>query len=77
MANSGQPTKRTRHMDSKHFAVQQWVEQDILSLKRINTADNESDLMTKNLGRFLFYRYTDYLMGKILPEYMRAHKSIL
>ena len=59
MANSGQPTKRTRHMDTKHFALQQWVDQDLLSLKRINTADNESDLMTKNLGRSLFYRHTE------------------
>ena len=40
MANSGQPTKRTRHMDTKHFALQQWVELDLLKLKRINTADN-------------------------------------
>ena len=71
MINSGQPTKRTRHMDTKHFALQQWVELDLLKLKRINTADNESDLMTKDLGRTLFYRHMEYLMGKIIPEYVR------
>jgi len=73
MVKSGQPTKRTRHMDTKHFALQQWVDQDLLSLRRINTADNESDLMTKNLGRSLFYRHMEYLMGKILPEYVKPH----
>ena len=73
MANSGQPTKRTRHMDTKHFALQQWVELDLLSLKRIATADNESDGMTKNLGRTLFYRHMEYLMGKIRPEYVNSH----
>ena len=72
MANSGQPTKRTRHMDTKHFALQQWVDQDLLSLEWIDTADNESDGMTKNLGRTLFYRHMEYLMGKIVPEYVSS-----
>ena len=70
MANSGQPTKRTRHMDTKHFALQNWVELDLLTLKRINTSDNESDLMTKNLRRNFFYRHMEYLMGKIPPAYV-------
>ena len=73
MANSGQPTKRTRHMETKHFALQTWVDRDLLTLKRIGTADNESDLMTKNLGRTLFYRHMEYIMGKVLPEYVTAH----
>ena len=72
MANSGQPTKRIRHMDTKIFALQQWVELDLLKLKRINTADNESDLMTKHLGRTLFYRHMEYLMRKIILEYART-----
>ena len=54
MANAGQPTKRTRHMDIKHIALQQWVEQDSLLLKRVVTTDNESDLLTNNLSRTLF-----------------------
>ena len=69
MANSRQPTKRTRHMDTKHFAIQDWVENDLLTLKSISTSDNESDLLTKNLGRTLLYRHKDYLMGNIIPEY--------
>ena len=32
MANIGQPTKRTRHMDINHFALQQWVEQELIIL---------------------------------------------
>ena len=73
MANSGQPTKRTKHMDTKHFVLQQWVDLDLLTLKRIDTADNESDGMTKNLGRTLFYRHMEYLMGKITPEYVHSN----
>ena len=54
MANAGQPTKRTRHMDIKDIDLQQWVEQDALLLKRVVTTDNESDLLTNNLSRTLF-----------------------
>ena len=76
MANSGQPTKRTRHMDVKYFAIQSWVENDLLVLKRIDTNDNEADTMTKNVGRTMFYRHHDYLMGKIIPEYAKMHKNL-
>ena len=57
MANAGQPTKRTRHMDTKHFAIQHWVDTDLLTLHRISTSDNKSDAMTKNLPRTLFYSH--------------------
>ena len=72
MANSGQPTKRTRHMDVKYFAIQNWIKNDLLVLARIDTSDNESDTMTKNVGRTLFYRHQDYLMGEIIPEYAKT-----
>ena len=70
MANSRQPTRRTRHMDTKFFAIQDWVDNDLIHLKRISTHDNESDAMTKNLARTLFYRHTEYIMGKTIPEYV-------
>ena len=54
MTNSGQPTKMTRHMDTNVFALQQWVEQDLLAFKRISTSDNEEDSMPKNLARTLW-----------------------
>ena len=78
MANASRPTKRTRHMDIKHFIVQNWVEEDLLCLHRIPTADNFSDAMTKSLGGTLFYRHMNYIMGKVVPEYARAliHPSI-
>ena len=69
MANAQKPTKRTRHMDIKAFGIQDWVQRDLLSLQRINTADNYADAMTKALGRTLFYRHVNYIMGKIVPTY--------
>ncbi|GFH49025.1 hypothetical protein CTEN210_05501 [Chaetoceros tenuissimus] len=69
MAQAGKPTKRTRHVDLKVFALQDWVEHDLLAVERINTADNPSDALTKALARTLFYHYIDFLLGKVVPEY--------
>ena len=68
-----QPTRCTRHMDIKHFASTDWVERDLLIMKRINTSDNSSDAMTKAQGRQLHYRHTDYVLGKIIPAYVAAY----
>ena len=70
IANAQQPTKRTRHVETKHFAIQDWVEKDLLILKRISTTDNYSDVFTKATGRTLFYRHMNYVLGKIRPAYV-------
>ena len=72
MANASRPTKRTRHMDVKHFVIQQWVAHDLLTMKRINTNDNCSDALTKATGKTLFYRHMDYIQGYVKPEYVAA-----
>ena len=73
MANAQQPTKRTRHMNIKSFALQEWVEQDLILLRKIHTGDNYSDAMTKATARTLFYRHMDHIMGKITPEYVSTY----
>ena len=70
MAQAGQPTKRTKYVDIKHFALQDWVERDLLTMQRINTSDNSADAMTKATARTLFYRHNNYIMGKIIPGYV-------
>ena len=55
MANAQQPTRRTRHIEIKHFALLDWVEQDLLTLQSISTHDNAADAMTKTLPKQLFY----------------------
>ena len=62
-------------MDIKHFALQQWVEQDLLILKRVVPADNESDPLTKNLSRTLFYRHIAFIMGNVVPAYISISTS--
>jgi hypothetical protein len=73
MANAQQPTRRTRHMDIKHFALLDWVERDLLILEAIRTHDNAADTMTKTLTKQLFYRHYDTYMGLRIPEYAKQH----
>ncbi len=38
MANAQQPTRHTRHMDIKKFALLDWVERDLITLHNIKPA---------------------------------------
>ncbi len=69
MANAGKPTPRTRHIDIKYFGLCEWVEGDLLVLERVSTAQNSADHFTKSLQRTLFYRHTDFIMGRVIPPY--------
>ena len=77
MANAQQPTRRTRHMDIKHFAIQDWIEHDLIALHRIETTNNISDGFTKQLGRSLFHKHRDTLMGRRPPTYYVGKYSSL
>jgi hypothetical protein len=70
MANAQQPTCRTRHMDTKYLALQDWVEHDQVELAQIRTANNIRDAFTKALGRIKFYEQTDVIMGQRIPLYV-------
>ena len=67
MANAEQPTRRTRHMDTKTFAIQQWVKEEHMTLQPVTTQNNAADHFSKALGRIKFYEQTDILMGRIKP----------
>jgi hypothetical protein len=76
MANAGKPTPRSRHIDIKFYALQEWVERDLMVLKRIDTSINMSDALTKPLARILFYRHRDFYMGYVPPTYSPKFKEV-
>ena len=76
MGNAQQPTRRTRHMDIKQFVLIDWIEHDLLTMKRISTSDNYSDTMTKQVGRVLHYRHFDYILGRIQPKYTKFKMQV-
>ena len=70
MTQALKPTKRTRHVDTRYFAILDWVQTDQLEIRKIDTFDNAADVLTKALGRILFYRHTDTLLGRRTPSFM-------
>ena len=72
MGNAQMPTKRTRHMDIKYFSIQQWIEEDLLVLHDIESTNNVADAFTKQLGRILFNKHYDTIMGRKYPTYYRG-----
>ena len=59
-------------MDIKYFALQDWVESDLIIFKDISTSDNAADAFTKVLSTQLFYRHYDTYMGRRVPDYWRS-----
>ena len=51
MANAKQPTQQTHHMDTKAFAIQDWIQEEQMILQPIKTQNNVSNHFTKALGR--------------------------
>ena len=70
MATANKATRRTRHIDIKHFAILDWVQRDLIDVKTIGTSDNASDNLTKPNNKILFYRHADTIMGRRCPEYV-------
>jgi hypothetical protein len=64
MVDSQAPTKRTRHVDIRYFALLQWQKDKHLLVIPVPTADNISDSLTKATGRIKFHQHTDIYMGR-------------
>jgi len=77
MANAGKPTSRSRHIDIKYYAIQEWIERDLIILQRIDTALNMADHYTKPLPRILFHRHNDFNMGRVPPTYSPKYQDCL
>lgn len=68
MAEARKPTKKTRHIEIRHYAILDWIEQDLINVKKIHTSDNAADTLNKTLSGTLFHRHNDTLMGNRQPQ---------
>jgi hypothetical protein len=73
MANAQQTSQRTRHIDIKHFALIDWVEQDLMVLDDIPTAENCADSLTKATAKILFHCHNDTIMGRRIPPHIKNY----
>jgi hypothetical protein len=69
MANANQPTRRTRHVEMKHFVILQWTDDNLINFVLTQSDHNFSDSLSKPTGRTKFYEHTDIVMGRIRPTY--------
>jgi hypothetical protein len=56
-------TKRLRHVDMQYFAIQEWVKNNEITVRKVHTSINVADLMTKALSAKLHHRHMNRLMG--------------
>jgi hypothetical protein len=70
MVDAQAPTRRTRHVDIRYFAILQLSETGQIKAKAIPTAHNISDSMTKPTGRIKFHLHADLFMGQMPPSHV-------
>ena len=75
MTQALKPTKRTRHVETRYFAILEWSQTEQICIKKIDTADNASDNLTKANGRILFHRHADSILGKRKPLYVSTNAN--
>lgn len=54
-------TKRSKHIEVKHFYMRELIKNNKLTLHSINTHDNVADAMTKSLGKIKFRKFRESL----------------
>ena len=61
--NNTSPTERTRHLDIRYYAIQDWREAGDIVMEHIPGVLNLSDDLTKPLGYILHARHCQQIMG--------------
>ena len=70
MVDAGAPTRRTRHVDIRYFALLEWSDSGQLKAEAIPTDMNISDSLTKATGRIKFHQHADIYVGRVPPHYV-------
>ena len=73
--NIQKPIPRTRHMAMKTFALIDWIERDLLLMKRIATTDNYSAAITKTNGTSITLLAHGLHHNNIRKTYSFPHRS--
>jgi hypothetical protein len=76
ISQASHPTRQTRHIDIREFALLDWNERDLIMLEPIDTSMNASDMLTKQCPKVLFARHYDITSGKTF-YYSSYHTSSL
>ena len=64
LANNAKVSSRTKHIDLKTHFVREYIDKGVVKIVFIRSAENDSDIWTKNVGEGTFTRHTDKFMSK-------------
>ena len=73
MASAAQPTKQSRHIEIRNYALLDWVERDLVTLEDVASGLNSSDILTKQTGPLLLACHVDNICGRLPPPYVTVH----
>jgi hypothetical protein len=63
MTQAAQPTRQTRHIDIREFAVLDWCERDLMINDTVTSESNAADMVTKQTPKPVFHRHADNVLG--------------
>ena len=56
-------SQATKHIEMRYLLVRQLIQAGIIMLHFVKTSNNVSDILSKNLGRILFTKFRDAVLG--------------
>jgi hypothetical protein len=69
MAENATSSKRTKHVDTRWHYVRNWIEDGIIKVIFVRTAENQSDPFTKNLAVEPFLKHTgEFMFDDVVAE---------
>ena len=71
MAKAQKPTRRTRHIELKHFVILQSTDNKYIAFLETPTKNMHSDSLSKLTDRKKFYKHMDMFMGRRKPQYTK------
>ena len=69
MINESHPTPHARHVETQHFAIQEWQKAGEVHMKHLPGTVNAPDALTKPMTAVLHYRHCPRAMGHYLPDF--------
>jgi hypothetical protein len=67
LSKNSQVSARTKHIDVRHHFIRDLIKENKLNIKFIKTENNTADIMTKNVNKESFIKFTKELLTGNLP----------
>ena len=57
LANNSSLGQRTKHIQTRHHFVREYIEDGVLKIVYVKSEDNEADILTKNTSGAIFWKH--------------------